>query len=100
MEKTFLRNNTIWYAFYSKVATLKNFEKFYFSGKKSIFQKKSKFRTYLKSPTISVTFYVKIATIWWLKKIQIQNLVTVRTIGKQTYKNNAPLCLDASPSIL
>ena len=45
VEMTFLRNNTIWYAFYSKFATFKDLEiiQFLFSKNHLFFQKRPKF---------------------------------------------------------
>ena len=47
-EMTFLRNITVWYAFYSKFATFRDFEKnSSFSGKTHLFfQKRPKFRMF------------------------------------------------------
>ena len=65
-EKTFLRNNTIWYAFYSKFATFMHFEKnlFFFRKTHLFFFKKNQILNVLRDLIISVAFYGKFATIY------------------------------------
>ena len=50
-EMTILRNNTIWYAFYSKLATFKDFEKIRFFFEKPIyfFKEDPKFESFEES---------------------------------------------------
>ena len=89
-EKTFLRKNTIWYAFYSKFATFMDF------GKKINFFPKPQILNALKILAISVAFYGKFAANR-LKKIDIQTreqpmLARLRELNWQTSgKKSAPI---------
>ena len=67
-EKTFLRNNTIWYACYIKFFTFSDFEEVQIFLEKLIFffQKKPKFNV-LRNLTISVVFYGEVGINWWKK---------------------------------
>ena len=66
MEKTFIRNITILYAFYSKSANFTDFEKKlrFFSENLSIFQKKPQFLNVSRILISPVEFFGKFATIW------------------------------------
>ena len=64
MEKKFLRNNTILYAFYSKFVTFSDFKKIQGFFEKKIFPQKTQILKVLRNLTISVAFYGKFATIW------------------------------------
>ena len=71
-EMTFLRNNSIWYAFYSKFATLRDFEKLevLFSKNHQFFPKKTQILNVLRILTIWVKFYGIFATLGEFEKIQ------------------------------
>ena len=64
MEKTFIRNITIW--FYNKFSTFIDFEKnsSFFSKKPICFSKNLQILNVLRILTILVAFYGKFATIW------------------------------------
>ena len=57
-EMTFLRNDTIWYAFYSKFATFRDIEKIqvFFRKTHLFFQEKTRISNVLRNLTISVAF--------------------------------------------
>ena len=65
-EKTFLRNHTIRYAFYSKFATLSVLKKIQdFFGKTHLFFRKTQILNVLRNLTISVALYGNFAIQWW-----------------------------------
>ena len=74
-KKTFLGNNTIWYAFYIKFVTFNDFEKVhvFFEKKRIHFFKKTQILYVLRSLAISVAFYGKYFNV---------GICAVRTIGK------------------
>ena len=72
-EKTFLKNNSIWYAYYNKCCHLKRFWKKnqVLSKKAHLFFKKPKFGRFRNLTNSIVAFYGKFATIWF-KKSHVQ----------------------------
>ena len=62
MEKTFLRNDSIWYTFYKEKATISYLEKI-FSNKAYLFFKKTQILFVWRNLNSSVAFYGKFATI-------------------------------------
>ena len=96
-EKTFLRNITIWYAFYSKFTTFSDFWKIQDFFRKTLlfFLKKPQILNVLRNLTISVAFYGKFFTILW-KKFDIQTreqpmLARLRELNWQTSGKKAPI---------
>ena len=72
VEKIFLRNDIILYAFYSNFATCTYFEKkssFCLKHASTFSKKTKKIRTSLRNLTLSVTFHSKLAKICRLKKM-------------------------------
>ena len=70
VEKTIIGNNTIWYAFYKKIAAFSDFEensRFFPIQKTSIFSKETQNSFVLRNLSISVAFFGKYATNWWNK---------------------------------
>ena len=89
-ENAFLRNQTIWYACYSKFATLDDFEKeSRFLLKKPIyfFRKKTKFFYVLRNLTFWGAFYSKFSTIHSKIPRSETWMNIVNAIGKQRLKN-------------
>ena len=93
VEKTFLRNNSIWYAFCGKFANFSNLKKTKIFPKKThpFFQKTQILRT-LRNFTISIPFYGNyrlIAIIWWWKIFKVRKFpirVRSRTLSIEWLK--------------
>ena len=82
VEKTFLRNNIIWYAFYAKFNAFADFGKFNFfiSKNPNFFCQEPKFCTYLRNLNISVAFTGKLDINFWWKFLKVR---TVRTLASE-----------------
>ena len=84
-ELKFLGNNSIWYSFYGKFATFRDFEKnqVFFSKNLSIFWEKTQILNVSRNLTILVAFYGKLAIIW-SKKLHVQKREQACRCGMNT----------------